>query len=219
LLDNLGVLWDMDGVLVDTTEFHYRSWKQILEEDGIPLEWEQFRAVFGRNNADTLAIFLGYTPDEELVQKVGGRKEVLFRQMIRGRVEALPGVRLWLERLRSLGARQVVASSAPQENIDFLVDELDLRQYFLALCAGHTLPGKPDPTLFMQAAGILGLPPEDCIVFEDSLAGIEAARRAGMKCIAVATTNPAEALAGADMVVGRLEQLKVEDFQRLIEQT
>jgi HAD superfamily hydrolase (TIGR01509 family) len=207
----------MDGVLVDTTEFHYRSWKQVLDEEGLPLEWEQFQAVFGRNNADTLALFLGYQPDAELVERVGGRKEALFRQMIRGRVEALPGVRVWLERLRSLGARQVVASSAPQENIDFLVDELGLRQYFVALCAGHTLPGKPDPTLFLQAAGILGLPPGDCIVIEDSLAGIEAARRAGMKCIAVATTNPAEALAGADMVVERLDQLNVEDFQRLID--
>jgi HAD superfamily hydrolase (TIGR01509 family) len=217
LLDNLGVLWDMDGVLVDTTGFHYRSWKQVLEEEGIPLEWAQFRAVFGRNNADTLAVFLGYQPDAELVRRVGGRKEVLFRQMIRSRVEALPGVRLWLERLRSLGARQVVASSAPQENIDFLVDELGLRSYFVALCAGHSLPGKPDPTLFLQAAGILGLQPKDCIVIEDSLAGLEAARRAGMKCIAVATTNPAQALGGADLVVDRLDQLKIEDFEKLIE--
>jgi len=217
LLDNLGVLWDMDGVLVDTTEFHYRSWKQVLAEEGISLDWGRFQAVFGRNNADTLALFLGRPVDAELVKMVGGGKEVLFRQMIRGHVEALPGVRLWLERLRSLGARQVVASSAPQENIDFLVDELGLRPYFVALLEGHSLPGKPDPTLFLQAAGILGLPPESCIVIEDSLAGVEAARRAGMKCIAVATTNPAKALAGADLVVERLDQLQIVDFEKLIE--
>jgi HAD superfamily hydrolase (TIGR01509 family) len=207
----------MDGVLVDTTEFHYRSWVQILAELGILLDWGQFQAVFGRNNADTLAAFLGHTPDAELLRTVSERKERLFRQLIGGHAETLPGVRLWLERLRSLGVPQVVASSAPQENIDFLVDELGLRPYFEALLASHSLPGKPDPALFLQAAGILGLFPGDCIVIEDSLAGVEAARRAGMKCIAVATTNPLEALAGADLVVERLDQLKIEDFEKLIE--
>jgi HAD superfamily hydrolase (TIGR01509 family) len=217
LLDNLGVLWDMDGVLVDTGEFHYQSWEKILAEVGVPFDWERFQAAFGKNNADTLAAFLGRPPDAELLRTVSERKERLFRQLIHGHAEALPGVRLWLESLRSLGARQVVASSAPQENIDFLVDELGLRPYFVALCAGHSLPGKPDPTLFLQAAGILGLQPKDCIVIEDSLAGLEAARRAGMKCIAVATTNPAEALLMADLVVERLDQLKVEDLEKLIE--
>ena len=215
--DNLGVLWDMDGVLVDTGEFHFRSWEQILAEAGVPFDRGRFQAAFGKNNADTLAAFLGRTPDAELLRTTSERKEQLFRQLIAGHAEALPGVRLWLERLRSLGARQVVASSATQENIDFLVDELGLRPYFVALCAGHSLPSKPDPTLFLQAAGILGLPPGSCLVIEDSLAGVEAARRAGMKCIAVATTNPSEALAGADLVVEHLDQLEVEDFEKLIE--
>lgn len=217
MLDNLGVLWDMDGVLVDTGEFHYLSWEQILAELGVPFDRGRFQAAFGKNNADTLAFFLGRTPDAELLRAVSDRKERLFRQRIHGHAEALPGVRLWLECLHELGARQVVASSAPQENIDFLVDELGLRTYFVALCAGHSIPGKPDPTLFLQAAGILGLQPKDCIVIEDSLAGLEAARRAGMKCIAVATTNPAEALIGADLVVERLDKLKVDDFKALIE--
>lgn len=217
MLDNLGVLWDMDGVLVDTGEFHYQSWEQILAEIGVPFDRERFRAAFGKNNADTLAFFLGHPPDAEQLRTVSERKERLFRQRIHGHAEALPGVRLWLERLHSQGARQVVASSAPQENIDFLVDELGLRSYFIALCAGHSIPGKPDPTLFLQAADILELQPKDCIVFEDSLPGLEAARRAGMKCIAVATTNPVEALRGADLVVDRLDRLKIDDFKTLIE--
>ncbi len=217
MLDGLGVLWDMDGVLVDTGEFHYRSWEQILAEAGVPFDRERFQAVFGKNNTDTLAFFLGHSPDAGQLRRVSERKERLFRQLIHGHAQALPGVRLWLERLRSLGARQVVASSAPQENIDFLVDELGLRPYFVALLAGHGMPGKPDPTIFLQAAGILGLMPGHCIVIEDSLPGLEAARRAGMKCIAVATTNPAEALAGAELVVERLDQLKVVDFEKLIE--
>jgi beta-phosphoglucomutase-like phosphatase (HAD superfamily) len=107
-----------------------------------------------------------------------------------------------------------VASSAPQENIDFLVDELGLRRYFKALCAGHELPGKPDPAIFLHAAAALELPPQSCIVIEDSRAGIEAARRAGMKCIAVATTNPPGVLSWADWVVASLDQLDPEQIFR-----
>jgi len=217
LLNNYCVLWDMDGVLVDTGEFHFCSWVQTLAEMGISLDRGTFRSVFGRNNADTLAALLGRPLETQLLSRVSERKELLFRQLIHGQARPLPGVHLWLERLRSLGVRQVIASSAPQENIDYLVDELGLRPYFEALLAGHDLPGKPDPTLFLRAAQQMGLPPERCIVIEDSLAGIEAARRAGMKCIAVTTTNPAGALAGADLVVERLDQLKVQDFEKLIE--
>lgn len=206
----------MDGVLVDTAEFHYHSWGKILAEMGVPFNRQRFLAFFGQNNTDTLAGLLGHKPDAQLSQQVSQRKEALFRQLICGHAEPLPGVRLWLERLQSLGVRQVVASSAPQENIEFLVDELGLRSYFVALCAGHSMPGKPDPTLFLQAASILELPPERCIVIEDSLAGVGAARRAGMKCIAVATTNPLEALGKADLAVGRLDQLSLEAFEKLI---
>ena len=216
MCNDFGVLWDMDGVLVDTAEYHYRSWEKVLAEMGVPFDRNRFVTVFGRNNTDTLAGILGRKPDAQLSQQISQRKEALFRQLIRGHAEPLPGVRQWLERLQSLGVRQVVASSAPQENIDFLMDELGLRPYFVALCASHSLPGKPDPTLFLQAAGILELPPERCIVIEDSLAGVEAARRAGMKCIAVATTNPLEALGGADLAVERLDRLSFDAFEKLV---
>jgi len=204
---NLGILWDMDGVLVDTGRFHFRSWVQTLEAEGIHLTWETFQPAFGRNNSDTLNAILQKSPDEDFIKRVSQRKEALFRRMIRGHIQPLPGVLPWLERLQHLGILQAVASSAPPENIDLLIDELQLRPYFSALCAGHDLPGKPDPTIFLQAAEALHLPPENCIVIEDSLAGIEAAKRAGMKCIAVATTNPIEALSMADLVVDRLDQV------------
>ena len=207
---DLGILWDMDGVLVDTAEYHYRSWVQALTEMGIPIDRQSFGLVFGRNNRDTLETLLGGPPQAELLAGVSQRKESLFREFIHGKARLLPGVLDWLERLRRLGARQAVASSAPQENIDYLVDELGVRSYFMALCAGHELPGKPDPAIFLLAASALGLPPEDCIVIEDSLAGIAAAKRAGMPCIAVATTNPPEKLAGAGLVLERLDRLDVE---------
>ena len=211
MLNNFGVLWDMDGVLVDTAEYHYHSWEQTLGKMGIPFEEEKFRALFGRNNRDTLASLLQRQPEAELLQAFSERKEALFRKLIHGNAQPLPGVRAWLESLRRLGALQAVASSAPQENIDLLLDELGMRHYFVALCAGHKLPSKPDPALFLLAASILGLPPGRCLVIEDSLAGVEAAHRAGMKCLAVASTNPVGALGQADLVLERLDQMGVEE--------
>ncbi len=122
---------------------------------------------------------------------------------------------MWLQRLQEAGARQAVASSAPMANITALIDELGLRPYFNAIVPGADLPGKPEPVLFLKAAQALGLQPEDCVVIEDAIAGVAAAKRAGMKCIAVMTTNPAEALSAADLIVEGLDALPEDVFRRL----
>jgi beta-phosphoglucomutase len=116
----------------------------------------------------------------------------------------------WLKRLKDAGFQQAIASSAPPANIDALVDELGLHFYFDVVVSGFALPGKPEPTLFHE------VPLERCIIVEDAIAGVEAAKRAGMRCVAVTTTNPAEALQAADVVVERLDILPAEPFQRLL---
>jgi beta-phosphoglucomutase family hydrolase len=214
-----GVIWDMDGVLVDTGEFHFPAWSQALSEHGIPFTRELFRTTFGMNNAGILEVLLGRTPTPELLAEISDRKEQLFRQAVRGHAQPLPGVLAWLERLRVAGRRQAIASSAPPANIDALVDELGLRTYFDAIISGFDLPGKPDPTLFLKVARLIGVSPERCVVVEDAVAGVEAARRAGMKCIAVTTTNPARALKGADVVVERLDTLPLDTFDCLLSET
>jgi len=211
-----GVIWDMDGVLVDTAEFHFQAWSQALSEHGIPFTRELFTATFGMNNASILQS-LRVSPT--LRVSVSDRKEQLFRQAVRGRVQPLPGVLAWLERLEAAGVQQAIASSAPPANIDALVDELGLRDYFDAIASGSDLPGKPDPTLFLEAALLIGVPPERCVVVEDAIAGVKAARRAGMKCIAVTTTNPAHALNEADVIVERLDVLPPDTFARLLSET
>lgn len=210
-----GVLWDMDGVLVDTGEFHYQSWQEVLEERDLPFSREFFRQTFGMNNAGILARLLGEDLTDELLVEITEQKEERFRELIRGRAQALPGVVPWLARLRQAGFRQGIASSAPEANIDALVDELGLRDYFDVIGSGADLPAKPDPALFLEVARRLGAQPGRCTVVEDSLAGVEAAKRAGMNCIAVTTTNPAEALAAADLVVESLEDLPADAFQGL----
>ncbi len=212
---NQGVLWDMDGVLVDTGEFHFQAWSETLAEHGIPFNRDRFRSTFGMNNVGILSVLLGRTPAPELLAEISDKKEERFRQAIRGRAQLLPGVLGWLERLAAVGVSQAIASSAPLANIDALVDELGLRAYFRAVASGFDLPGKPNPAVFLTAASMIGVPPERCVVVEDAVAGVEAAKRAGMKAIAVMTTNPAEALKAADLVVERLDALRDDAFEHL----
>jgi HAD superfamily hydrolase (TIGR01509 family) len=210
------VIWDMDGVLVDTGEFHLASWLEIMPAFNLPFSEALFRQTFGMNNTGVLTTLMGEPPSPELVRAVSDRKEARFREMIRGQAVPLPGVTDWLAQLRQAGFTHAVASSAPPANIDALIDELQLRPYFVALVSGFDIPGKPDPGVFLQAAAALGSAPEQCVVVEDAVAGVEAARRAGMKCIAVTTTNPAHLLRAADIVVNRLPDLPPMAFDRLL---
>jgi HAD superfamily hydrolase (TIGR01509 family) len=214
-----GAIWDLDGVLADTGELHYLAWSQVLPEYGLPFSWAAFQSTFGMNNAGILALLFGRTPEPGLVAEISERKEAAFRQAVvaaPGRLQPLPGVRDWLERLRATGFRQAIASSAPPENIETLVNELGLRACFDALVSGFALPGKPDPATFLQAAHAIDVPAARCVVVEDAVHGVEGARRAGMKCIAVTTTTPADALAAADLVVERLDALPLDAFERLV---
>jgi beta-phosphoglucomutase family hydrolase len=197
--NHLGVLWDMDGVLVDTGELHYISWKKTLDEAGIPFDRQVFRKTFGMNNAGILEHLCGDKPDPEFIQKISDQKETIFRESVPGNVSPLPGVIAWLNRLRHVGARMAVASSAPPPNIEILVEELKLRSYFNALVSGADLPGKPDPATFLEAARRIEIEPSGCVVVEDAIAGVQAAINAGMKCIAITNTNSRQALSEADI--------------------
>jgi HAD superfamily hydrolase (TIGR01509 family) len=210
-----GVIWDLDGVLVDTGEFHYQAWSETLKNNGIPLTRESFKVTFGMNNTGVLTTLLGSPPAPEFLARIEEEKERRFRESIRGRVQALPGVQLWLERFKAAAIPQAIASSAPQANIDAIVDELGFRSYFTALVSGGNMPGKPDPAVFLEAARLIDIPAERNVVIEDAVAGVEAARRAGMKCVAVTTTNPREALTSAHLVVDRLDDLSWEELEKL----
>jgi beta-phosphoglucomutase family hydrolase len=212
MVSKRAVLWDMDGVLVDSGELHYRSWHETLSEFSIPFDRQKFRQSFGMNNARILTILLGKPPGEDLVKTISDRKESRFRELIPGNLQLLPGVLKWLSRLQENGMLQAVASSAPQANIEAIIDELDIRQYLTATISADEMPGKPAPTVFLESARQLEVQPGQCVVVEDAVAGVTAARRAGMRCIAVTTTHPKMELMAADKVVDSLEELSLEDF-------
>jgi HAD superfamily hydrolase (TIGR01509 family) len=190
-----GVIWDLDGVLADTTEAHFQAWARALSAHEIPFDRSVFDRVFGMNNRDTLLELLGRLPTQEELADIADCKEQIFRQEAGRLVRPMPGAIRLLGELGQAGWLQAVASSAPQENIDLLVDAFGIRRHFVAILSGARLPaGKPDPALFLAAARALQLPPQRCVVVEDAPVGVEAACRAGMPRIAVATTRPRETL-------------------------
>ncbi len=205
----------MDGVLVDTGRFHEQSWVDILTAAGHPFPSDFFRRTFGMNNAGVLSTLFG-RPATGAEMALADRKEELFREIIAGQAQPLPGVRAWLAQLHARGIPQAVASSAPQANIDVLLDALGIRAYFETEVSAEKMPGKPDPAVFLEAARRLGLTPERCVVVEDAIAGVAAAKRAGMRCLAVTTTNPAPVLAAADWVVTSLADLPADAFDRVL---
>ncbi len=205
-------------MIADTRALHFESWRATLAEEGVALDEATFQQTFGMRNAEGIPRMLGRPASPEEIERIGQRKEALFRQMIRGRLRPIPGAREWIARLREGGWRQTVASSAPRENIVAMLIELRLSDVFDATICGEELQaGKPDPAIFLQAAEAVGVPPERCIVVEDAIVGVEAARRAGMKCIAVTTTHPASTLSAADLVVETPAALPPDAFERLID--
>ena len=132
----IGVLWDMDGVITDSGETHYTSWRKALDQNGIPFSREFFQKTLGMNNRGFLSLLLNRDATEQEVETIAGLKEELFRQDIKGNLKPLPGVTDWLQRFAQAGVRQAVASSAPQENIDAIIDDLGLRNMFNILVSG-----------------------------------------------------------------------------------
>ena len=215
-------IWDMDGTLVDTAELHFQAWETVCRELGRPFSRADFAATFGRRNPEIIRWLFGARLNDSEIARLGECKEELYRAAaVRHGITPLPGVAALLEGLRQAGFRQAIGSSAPRANLDLILAVTGLQRFFSALSAMEdTQRGKPDPQVFQVAAAKLGVPAGSCIVFEDAVAGVEAARAGGMKCIAVTFVghHPPEKLqaAGADLVVPSLEMVSVETVRQLL---
>jgi len=214
--EKCAIIWDMDGVIVDTTELHYKSWTAVLQNYGIEYSKETFLTTFGMNNRAIINSLMDH-PSPNIVQDISLKKEIWFRENVPGNVELLPGVKDWLLRFNKWGFLQGIASSAPQANISIIVKEMGISPYFEVFASAENLPSKPDPTIFLKVANLLHTPTARCLVIEDAPVGIEGAHRAGIKCISVTTTHPASELAGADLLVERLDKLRPEAVRSLLE--
>lgn len=208
------VLWDMDGTLVDSEEYHWLSWRDTMAAEGIPITHDQFVVTFGQRNDSILPRWLGDGATPDRIHRIGDAKEELYRKLVReGGLVPLPGAADWVQRLQGESWRQAIASSAPRANLDVVLEVTGLARCFDALVSAEDVTvGKPDPQVFLKAASRLGLPPSQCVVVEDAAAGVEAARRAGMRSIGVSRKTALR----ADVAVSSLAELAPNVFVRLL---
>ncbi|MCB9852283.1 MAG: HAD family phosphatase [Phycisphaerales bacterium] len=195
------VIFDMDGVLVDSYAPHLESWRVLAKEIGAEISDEQFDHTFGRTSRDIIRMLFDVT-DDDRVRAYDERKESLYRDIVRDNVPEMPGATALLERLATKGITLAVGTSGPRENINLVCDGLGWNELLRVRVTGADVThGKPDPEIFLQGASRLGVAPDKCVVVEDAPAGIEAAKRGGMRCIGLTSTHEANALSEATRVV------------------
>jgi beta-phosphoglucomutase family hydrolase len=210
------VLWDMDGTLIDSEEYHWIAWRETMADQESPITREQFRSSFGTRNDTILTNWLGVGATPQVIAKIGDDKEKRYRDLVRkDGISLMPGVEHWVHRLHEQGWLQAIASAAPRLNVEAILDVLGIADCFQGIVSAEDVKnGKPDPEVFLTAAASVGAAPENCIVVEDAAAGIEGARRAGMRSIGVSHTS---AILNADLVVASLEILKGDAFESLLD--
>ena len=210
------VLWDMDGTLIDSEEYHWIAWRNTMAGEGIPITREQFLASFGQRNDSIVPRWIGGDVTPERIDKIANTKEEMYRALIRTYgIAPLPGVENWVHRLHQEGWVQAIASAAPRANVDAVLEALSTTRVFQGIVSAEDVHrGKPDPEVFLVAASRVGASPERCIVVEDAAAGIEGARRAGMRSIGV---NRNGAPLAADLTVQSFELLDPSAFVTLLD--
>jgi len=206
-----GAIFDWDGVIINSAAQHEVSWERLAKEYGKTLPENHFKRGFGMKNEVIIPELLGWTTVPVEIRILSLRKEAIYREVVQEQgMTALPGVESWLRMLRDKGIPCVIASSTHLENITMTLGVLRLGEFFSAIVAAEDVTrGKPDPEVFLTAAQRIGVEPRDAVVFEDALVGISAAHAAGMRVVAVATTEPKEKLKHADWVVDRMDELSV----------
>jgi HAD superfamily hydrolase (TIGR01509 family) len=192
----------MDGVIIDSNPFHKISLRQFCEKYGYQLsDQELINKIYGRTNKDWIANLFGTLSKEEL-SRYGEEKEALFREIYKNDIQALAGLPEFIKGLNERNIPIAIGTSAPRSNVDFVLAHTGLEKYFsIILDESNVEQGKPNPEIYLKVAAKLGYEPSRCIVFEDSLSGVESARRAGAKVVGVATTHSFEELSHTDLVI------------------
>jgi len=212
------VIFDMDGVLVNSNPYHLEKWVEFLDHRKISYKKEELpELILGKRNDTAFKYFLGpdVTPEES--HRLSEEIEETFRKVFKPHARPLPGLDALIKECHAADIPMAVASSAVRSNIEFVVDALGYRRYFQTMVSGDEVThAKPDPEIYLKAADHLGIDPADAVAFEDSYVGIGAVNNAGMKCIAIASTFPIERLAPiATMAVPSFEDINLEKLRAL----
>lgn len=188
----------MDGVIVDSNPFHKIALKQFCKKYGKDLSEEELREkIYGRRNQDWLVKIFGDL-DNTTMKRYADEKEELFRKLYERDIKALAGLQDFLNEVKALDIPAAIATSAPRSNVDFTLKKTGLASYFKTILDDSFVKeGKPHPDIYLKAAAALDFAPQHCVVFEDSLAGVESALSAGCKVVGITTTHSAEELSDA----------------------
>jgi beta-phosphoglucomutase len=197
------VIFDLDGTLLDNNPFHRKSWIEYLKNMGREISEEEFNENFnGRTNKDVIEYIFNRKMTPEEILKYSLEKEAVYREIYKPFIKPVTGLLQFLQFLKDKKFPIAIATSGIQPNIDFMFENVPIKEYFSAVVnSSHITKGKPDPEIYLKVASLLNVPAKNCLVFEDAVVGIDAAKAAGMKVIAVATTQPKKELAGADKII------------------
>jgi beta-phosphoglucomutase len=217
-MGDLGVIFDMDGVLVDSYHAHLESWRRMGEAVGLEMGEQQFAATFGRTTRDIIEYLWGEELADADVAAWDDQKEAAYREILEEDFPEMDGASELLRSLHEAGFRLAVGSSGPPENVELVLRKLRGGAHIAATVSGQEVTqGKPHPEVFLKAAAKLGVEPRNCAVVEDAPAGVEAARRAGMAAIALTGTADRGTLARhAHVVVDSLRELSPESVREVI---
>lgn len=218
-MSEFGVLFDMDGVIVDSLKHHVEASRMFAEKHGIHLSEKEIREkYFGRRNQDWMPELFGEKLTAGEIKDLADEKEAVFREIYEPEIKLLDGLFKLLQDLRAHDIPMIVGSSAPGENIKFVLEKTAIVNFFNGyLDDSQVSKGKPEPEIYIKAAKAIGLPPQRCIVIEDSAAGIEAGKRAGAKVIGITTTHPREKLPEADLMIDNFHELNYQKMRKLLE--
>jgi beta-phosphoglucomutase len=216
-MSQLAVIFDVDGVLVDSYEAHFQSWRALFRDLGTDTTEEEFAATFGRTSREILRDKFGDQFDDDRFRELDERKEHLYREAFRQNFVPMESAVELVDALAAEGVKLAIGSSGPAANVILAVDLLGVRDRFAAMVTGADVTrGKPDPQVFLLAAERLGMTPRRCAVVEDAVHGITAANRAGMASIGLVGTTTRERLGHARLVVERLSELSPRRIRELI---
>ena len=202
-MNTKAVIFDLDGTLIDNNAFHLKTWKVYLEKIGMDISEEAYRKnINGRTNKDALEYIYNRKMTNEEAMVYALEKEALYREIYKADIKPVNGLLELLEAFHKINIPMAIATSGIQVNIDFMFEHIPIKQYFKQVVnSSHISKGKPDPEIYIKTASLLNIAAENCLVFEDAVVDVNAAHAAGMKVIAITTTQSKEELKDAEMII------------------
>lgn len=210
-------IFDMDGVIVDNAEYHYHAWEEFCTRKGYNYQRADSRYWFGNTNREILEKIMDRKPSPEEIRELGEEKEAIYRELVAPDLRPVEGLEALLQAMNTSGFSVAMATSAPTENVDFVLGQLGIRQYFDPIVdASGVENGKPSPEIYLKAARLVGREPANCLVFEDAIAGIRSARNAGMKVVGLITTLEEEELKDTELNISNFTRTSLDQLYGIL---